>query len=169
MTAYIITRHPGAIEWLRHHYPELGIAKAISHASEDFFAGLEKGDVVIGVLPLALAARVCDAGARFYSLSVPVPPEMRGKELSADDLERLGASIEEAVVIMGDSLKKARGQGHLHVDEALRHVPYVGICATCGEHHKYLFPDEGEEIEYYCAMCGTGFLVLHREKEKEDG
>ena len=108
MTTYIITRHPGAVEWLRRTRPELGEAQLIPHAGEDFFAKLQQGDIVIGVLPLALAARVTDAGARFYNLSVPVPPEMRGKELSADDMEQLGARLDEAVVLMGKSLAAAK-------------------------------------------------------------
>ena len=53
------------------------------------------GDVVMGVLPVSLAAEVCARGARFLHLSVEVPPELRGQELSADDLERLGAELVE--------------------------------------------------------------------------
>jgi CRISPR-associated protein Csx16 len=41
-----------------------------------------------------LAAQVCAAGARYLHLSLALTPELRGQELSAEDLEALGASLE---------------------------------------------------------------------------
>jgi hypothetical protein len=42
-----------------------------------------------------LAAEVCTRGARFFNLSLDVPPEARGRDLSADDMERFGVRLEE--------------------------------------------------------------------------
>lgn len=58
-------------------------------------ASVQRGDVVIGTLPVYLAAEVGARGARFFNLSIETPLQIRGQELSADDLERFGARIEE--------------------------------------------------------------------------
>ena len=55
---------------------------------------VKAGDIVIGSLPVNLAAQVCAAGAAYWHLSLELPAELRGQELSADDLERLGARLE---------------------------------------------------------------------------
>lgn len=95
MNTYIITRHVGAVEWMRRHHPDLmrGATEIMPHADRAFFDKLEPGDVVVGVLPLPLIAEVCKKGAAFYALNISLPQSMRGMELSADDMERLGASI----------------------------------------------------------------------------
>ncbi len=56
------------------------------------------GDTVIGSLPVNLAAQVCAAGARYLHLSLDLPAELRGRELSADDLRRLGARVAPFVI-----------------------------------------------------------------------
>ena len=53
------------------------------------------GDVVIGTLPVNLVAEVCARGARYLNLSLDLPPEARGRELTADELETFGARVEE--------------------------------------------------------------------------
>lgn len=90
MTTYFVTRHPGAIEWARRQ--NLTVDQQIDHLDLNVIA---PGDTVIGVLPINLAAEVCQRGAQFISLSLELPLETRGRELSADDLERLGARLEE--------------------------------------------------------------------------
>ncbi len=55
---------------------------------------IQPGDVVIGTLPIQLAAAVCARGGRFFNLSLDVPPQARGRELTADDLDTLGARLE---------------------------------------------------------------------------
>jgi CRISPR-associated protein Csx16 len=56
---------------------------------------VQGGDTVIGSLPVNLAAVVCRRGGRYLNLSVTLPAELRGKELSADQLDQLGARLEE--------------------------------------------------------------------------
>jgi len=90
---YVVTRHVGAIEWIARKGFEG--ATLVSHLDGETIANLNEGDVVIGVLPIHIAAQVCDRGASFYALTINVPPEMRGRELSADDMESLGASIQQ--------------------------------------------------------------------------
>ncbi|HHQ40896.1 MAG TPA: CRISPR-associated protein Csx16 [Chromatiales bacterium] len=45
-------------------------------------------------LPIHLAAEVCERGARYLHLRLEVPRELRGRELTADDLAALGARLE---------------------------------------------------------------------------
>ena len=87
-----VTRHKGAVEWVRRQGI---IAKMIDHLDEETIAGLQSGDMVMGVLPVSVVAEVMAQGARFLHLELQVPPELRGKELSADDLERMGAKLVE--------------------------------------------------------------------------
>jgi len=55
---------------------------------------VEEGGVVVGTLPLALAAAVCEKGAEFLCLTMDqVPAEMRGQALSAEDMDNLNATV----------------------------------------------------------------------------
>ena len=90
MTTYFISRHPGAIEWAaRRNMP---VDQLIGHLDA---AIVKAGDTVIGSLPVNLAAQVCAKGAAYWHLSLELPAELRGQDLSADDLERLGARVEQ--------------------------------------------------------------------------
>ncbi|MEF3193258.1 MAG: CRISPR-associated protein Csx16 [Halothiobacillaceae bacterium] len=93
MTTYFVTRHIGAIEWAARK--GLRVDRQVAHLNP---ADIQPGDIVIGTLPIHLAAEVCARGARFFNLSLDVTPEARGRELSADDLERFKARIEEYAV-----------------------------------------------------------------------
>jgi len=87
---YFVTRHPGAIEWAARR--GLEVDRQLDHLDVET---IQPGDEVIGILPVNLAAEVCARGGRFFNLSLTVPPEARGRELSADELEQYGARIEE--------------------------------------------------------------------------
>lgn len=89
MASYFVTRHPGAVAWAERR----GIAaEAVSHLD---LARVRPGDLVIGTLPLHLAAAVQAKGARFLWLELEVPPEARGQELTAEMMERYGAKLVE--------------------------------------------------------------------------
>lgn len=89
MTTYFVTRHGGAVEWLRRK----GIAAAIVEHLDP--GQVRPGDVVLGTLPVHVVAALNAKGARFKHLAYDTPAELRGRELSADDLERLGARLVE--------------------------------------------------------------------------
>lgn len=98
MRIHFVTRHPGAIQWARAH----GVAfdRAVDHLDAEEVAA---GDIVIGVLPPALAAAVCARGARLFALTLQVPRALRGQELDAATLEQLDAQLQEFTVLAGIS------------------------------------------------------------------
>lgn len=88
MTIYFISRHPGAIEWAARQ--KLAVDRFVHHLDT---AQVQAGDTVIGSLPVNLAAQVCATGAGYLHLSLALPADQRGKELTADDMDRLGAHL----------------------------------------------------------------------------
>ena len=86
--AWFVSRHPGAIEWAQRQ--NLVIDRWVDHLDP---AEVQAGDRVIGTLPVNLAADICKRGARYFHLSLQVPAEWRGRELSSDDLQQLTAQI----------------------------------------------------------------------------
>ncbi|MDS4029342.1 MAG: CRISPR-associated protein Csx16 [Candidatus Contendobacter sp.] len=96
MTTFFVSRHPGAREWAAAE--GVAVDAAIAHLDPET---VQPGDVVIGTLPIHLAARVCQRGGRYLHLSLELPPEWRGRELAAADLRRFGARLEEYRVLAG--------------------------------------------------------------------
>ena len=93
MTTFFITRHPGAVEWARRQ--GLAVDRQLAHLDPQ---AIHPGDIVIGILPVHLVAQVCARGGRYLHLSLDLPAEARGRELSADELEQFGARLEGYVV-----------------------------------------------------------------------
>lgn len=93
---YFITRHSGARDWAARNGH--GSAVLMEHMEESALASLRPGDNVLGTLPVHLAAKVCERGARYFHLSIDIPPDARGRDLSADEMEAFGARLEEFVV-----------------------------------------------------------------------
>ena len=56
---------------------------------------LAPGDVVCGVLPLGLAAKLCAQGVRVLAIDMALPEHLRGVELSAEQLDALQARLVE--------------------------------------------------------------------------
>jgi CRISPR-associated protein Csx16 len=90
VTTWFISRHPGAVEWVRRR--GLPVDQYVAHLDT---AHVQPGDTVIGSLPVNLAAAICERGARYLHLSLELPAALRGQELSADQLEDLGAEVQE--------------------------------------------------------------------------
>ncbi len=90
MTVYFITRHPGAVAWA--HEEGVEVTQLIDHLD---VSAIQAGDTVIGSLPVNLAAEVCARGGRYLHLSLELPAELRGRELSAEEMRRCGARLEE--------------------------------------------------------------------------
>jgi len=102
MTIWFVSRHPGAIEWVKRR--SLAIDRFVSHLD---LTAVRPGDLIFGNLPVELAAEVCRLGARFFALCLSVSAEQRGLDLTADDLEALQADFQEYQV------SKVEGQNGL--------------------------------------------------------
>lgn len=90
MTTFFVSRHTGAVEWAARQ--GLIVDRQVEHLN---ITDVRHGDVVIGSLPVNLVAEVCSRGGRYLHLSLDLPAEKRGLELSANEMESCGARIEE--------------------------------------------------------------------------
>ena len=88
MSTWFVSRHEGAVAWMKQQ--PVDIDHWCSHLEISL---IKKGDIVIGVLPMNLAAEVCAKGARFYALSFSVNAAMRGKELTKEVLNDLHCTL----------------------------------------------------------------------------
>lgn len=93
MTVWFISRHPGAKAWALAH--NLHVDRWADHLDP---AEIEAGDIVLGTLPLHIAEKICSLGARFFALTLDIPFEMRGRELSLDSVQRYHGHLEEFIV-----------------------------------------------------------------------
>lgn len=92
-TIWLVTRHPGALEWLlgqvdlRH----TGFTE-VAHLDAET---VQPEDLVVGTLPVHLIATLCERGARYLHITFDMPESRRGQELSAADLALLNARLVE--------------------------------------------------------------------------
>ena len=89
MTVWFVSRHPGAVEWARKQ--GLRVDRQVAHFNLE---QIKRGDTVIGTLPVNLVAEGCARGGRYRHLTLDLPADLRGRELSADDLHRCNARLE---------------------------------------------------------------------------
>lgn len=87
---YLVSRHAGAIEWCQEQGYQAD--KVLTHLDVSL---IQANDVVIGTLPIPLAAQVQAKGARYLHLNLPLTAELRGVEISAKQMTELGASLQE--------------------------------------------------------------------------
>lgn len=111
-----VSRHPGAIEWARQH-PWAVRALFVSHLDITFVVA---GDLVIGTLPVHLAAKVCALGARYLHLSIDLEAGQRGSELNAEQLEAAGARLVPYLIRIesGDPTERCSRSGYQGNDPA---------------------------------------------------
>ncbi|MDR1889004.1 MAG: CRISPR-associated protein Csx16 [Zoogloeaceae bacterium] len=88
MTTWFVSRHPGALEWMRENRIPFDRHEAHLDAR-----AVHAGDTVIGSLPVNLAAEVCARGAIYRHLSLQLGVADRGRELSALELEKYEATL----------------------------------------------------------------------------
>lgn len=89
MTSYFISRHAGALVWLQQQ--SITVDQQLAHLEID---RIQAGDTVIGTLPINLVAELNARGARYLHLTLDLPAEIRGQELTAETMRTLGARLE---------------------------------------------------------------------------
>jgi len=88
MKTFIVSRHRGAVEWLKNKGFDGAVVDHISPSM------VNAGDTVIGVLPILLVHELINMGVNVIILQLPaVPREQRGKELTVEDMNRYGAKV----------------------------------------------------------------------------
>lgn len=90
MSILLVSRHLGTLDWFQRQ--GIAIDQTIAHLDVE---SVQPGDIVVGTLPIQLAAAVCAKGARYVHLEVNVPFEYRGRELSAALLDQFNAKLTE--------------------------------------------------------------------------
>lgn len=105
MTTYFVSRHSGAVEWVKRQGREVTIVSHLEPTS------IKRGDVVLGTLPVHVVAQLNERGARFFHLEMNTNANQRGTDLTADDMERLDAKLVEyeARRVSGDEEYLASG------------------------------------------------------------
>lgn len=87
---YIVTRHTGAVAWLRAKGFDGDI---VSHLSGDT---IRPGNIYIGVLPVPMIKQILDSGSRFFLLILPeVTAAQRDRELTPPEMDAAGARLVE--------------------------------------------------------------------------
>jgi CRISPR-associated protein Csx16 len=89
MTTFFISRHHGALAWIRKH--DIAFDRHMPHLDMD---DIHPGDVVIGSLPVNLAAEACARGAIYRHLSIKLEAADRGRELSVEEMDACEATLE---------------------------------------------------------------------------
>ncbi len=87
---YFISRHPGAFAWAKSQ--GFQVDECLQHFDVN---QVQPGDTILGTLPVNLIAQVNQRGGRYFHLSLELPADVRGKELSAEEMDTFGARLEE--------------------------------------------------------------------------
>ena len=88
MKTYFISRHSGAIQWAKNK--NLRVDEFMEHIDTESFVN---GDTVIGTLPINIIYELQKKGVTVLSLILDLPRELRGKELSLEQLTDCNARL----------------------------------------------------------------------------
>lgn len=128
MATYFVSGHQGAHEWARSQ--GLAIDFWVNHLDIN---APQSGDLVVGTLPINLVAVLNARGVRYLHLSLNLPKEWRGEELTAADLHEIDTSLREFLVLEEShfslpevSIEDSRPLGN----EEIRHI---AICLGSGQ------------------------------------
>lgn len=90
MATWFISRHQGAIDWAKQQ--GISVDHWVTHLD---IGKIQPGDMVIGTLPLHLAAQICEKGARLFFLTLNLNADQRGRELTAIEMAQSGCTLAE--------------------------------------------------------------------------
>lgn len=87
---YLLTRHFATVEWVRDQ--GINVDGVLGHLNS--VEAFQPGDRVLGTLPINLVARLNDRSVEYWHLSLNLPSELRGKELTLAELTSCMPSLE---------------------------------------------------------------------------
>jgi len=90
MKTIFVSRHQGAIDWVKSQ--PFHIDQYTHHLCG---SDIHEPVIVLGTLPIHVAAIITASGGRYLHLKIETPPEKRGQELTSQDLTRYNASFIE--------------------------------------------------------------------------
>lgn len=109
MTTWFVSRHKGAIQWASSAGIKVSSKGIVPSLDIDL---VKSGDLVVGTLPINLAAEVARRGAHYEHLALDLPDEARGQELSAEDMRRYGARLEHYhIELLGQAQQRNEWDG----------------------------------------------------------
>lgn len=82
MTTYFVSRHQASIDWMKQQ--SIQVDQWLTHLDDE--TKLKSGDRVIGTLPIQIVERLCKNSVEYIHLSINIPAEWRGLELSPKQL-----------------------------------------------------------------------------------
>lgn len=105
----VVTRHQGLVDYLRSEGLLPPGAEVVQHATPESIRGRH----VIGVLPLTLAA----LAAKVTVVPLSIPRELRGVELSEDQVRALAGPPETYVVMKENEWQDEKEALYWHLEE----------------------------------------------------
>ena len=88
MSVWFVSRHQGAIDWIKEQQIQIDCWTTHIDCKD-----VEPGDTVIGVMSLAMAANFCEKNVKCLVLTYDVPQALRGQELDAKTLADFGCKL----------------------------------------------------------------------------
>lgn len=87
---WLVSRHAAALRWLQAQGQP--VDRVVAHLEP---TAVYAGDTVVGTLPIQAIADICSRGAHYLHLVLDLPEHMRGTELTLEQLDALGARLEQ--------------------------------------------------------------------------
>lgn len=87
---WLVSRHHAALHWVLAQ--GLAVGRVVAHLDP---TAVRAGDTVVGTLPVQSIADICSRGAHYLHLVLDLPEHMRGTELTLEQLDALGARLEQ--------------------------------------------------------------------------
>lgn len=109
MTTWFVSRHRGAIAWARSAGVKVSSGGVVASLDVE---QVKSGDLVVGTLPINVAAEVLRRGARYEHLALDLPHDARGQELSEEEMRRYGARLEHyQIELLGQTQHRPEWDG----------------------------------------------------------
>ena len=120
---WIITRHEGAVCWLRKHGIEGRVKK---HLYVNDLNEFKEGDNVFGALPINLWIELLNKGVELYQIVIPgLNYSERDSDLSVSEMEERGTSLLKVEKTQQASIS-IKPANFTEIQKALERIPLLG-------------------------------------------